>query len=247
MDTNMDTNMNTLMNANEEKLAKNAYPGRGIVVGMTPDLRNLVQVYWIMGRSENSRNRVFVREGDEVKTRAFIESKMTDPSLIIYYPVRTVNNVHIVTNGDQTDTIARYISEGKSFEEALLTRQYEPDAPNYTPRISAAILYKGDSSSFVMSILSTVENNPSEEKKAFFTSRTFTPGEGKCIHTYKGDGNPLPSFEGVPYTVTVGNNIEETARRYWDMLNQENRVALLVKHINVENGNVDIHIINRHA
>ena len=192
-------------------------------------------------------NRVFVREGDEVKTRAFIESKMTDPSLIIYYPVRTVNNVHIVTNGDQTDTIARYISEGKSFEEALLTRQYEPDAPNYTPRISAAILYKGDSSSFVMSILTTVGNNPTEEKKAFFTFKNFIPGEGKCIHTYSGDGNPLPSFEGVPYSVTVGNDIEETARRYWDMLNQENRVALLVKHINVENGNVDIHIINRHA
>ena len=186
MDTNMDTNMNTMMNANEEKLAKNLTPV-GHSRRYDSDLRNLVQVYWIMGRSENSRNRVFVREGDEVKTRAFIESKMTDPSLIIYYPVRTVNNVHIVTNGDQTDTIARYISEGKSFEEALLTRQYEPDAPNYTPRISAAILYKGDSSSFVMSILSTVENNPSEEKKAFFTSRTFTPGEGKCIHTYKGD------------------------------------------------------------
>jgi len=234
-------------NENENRLAANTYPGRGIVVGMTPDGNNLVQIYWIMGRSENSRNRTFVREGDAVKTRAFIESKMSDPSLIIYYPVRTEGNVHIVTNGDQTDTIAEYIAEGKTFEEALLTRQYEPDAPNYTPRISAAILYNKDRSSYVMSILKTVENSPEVEKKEFYTYNKFIPGEGRCIHTYGRDGNPLPSFEGNPYVVSLENDLDATAKRYWDMLNPDNRVALLVKHIEVSSGNIDIRIINKHT
>jgi len=235
------------MNANERRLAENTYPGRGIVVGMTPDGKNLVQIYWIMGRSENSRNRIFVREGDAVKTRAFVESKMTDPSLIIYYPVRTVGNVHIVSNGDQTDTIASYISEGRTFEEALLTRQYEPDAPNYTPRISAAIIYNGDSSKFVMSILKTVGNDPAIEKKEFYTYGKFVPGEGRCIHTYMRNGNPLPSFEGEPYKVSLGNDPDVTAKRYWNMLNEDNRVSLLVKYIDVETGSSDIRIINRYV
>ena len=234
------------MNVNEKRLAANAYPGRGIVIGMTADASSLVQIYWIMGRSENSRNRIFMREGDDVKTRAFIESKMSDPSLIIYYPVRTAGNVHIVTNGDQTDTIARHILKGKTFEETLLTRQYEPDSPNYTPRISAAILFNGMNSSFKMSILSTVGNSPSEEKKAFFTYNKFVPGEGRCIHTYEGDGNPLPSFDQNPYIVSIGNNPSETVERYWNMLNAENRVALLVKQINIDTGNIDIRIMNRH-
>ena len=234
------------MNVNEKRLAANAYPGRGIVIGMTADASSLVQIYWIMGRSENSRNRIFMREGDDVKTRAFIESKMSDPSLIIYYPVRTAGNVHIVTNGDQTDTIARHILKGKTFEETLLTRQYEPDSPNYTPRISAAILFNGMNSSFKMSILSTVGNSPSEEKKAFFTYNRFVPGEGRCIHTYEGDGNPLPSFDQNPYIVSIGNNPSETVERYWNMLNAENRVALLVKQINIDTGNIDIRIMNRH-
>lgn len=235
------------MNDNEKMLADNTYPGRGIIIGMTPDKRNLVQIYWIMGRSENSRNRVFVREGDAVKTKAFIESRMSDPSLIIYYPVRTEGNMHIVTNGDQTDTIAEFVVAGRTFEEALLTRQYEPDAPNYTPRISAAILYNKNKPSYVMSILKTVENNPSIEKKEFYTYNEFVGGEGRCIQTYRGDGSPLPSFEGEPYLVSLEDDLNKTAERYWYLLNPDNRVALLVKHIELSSGNVDIRIINKHT
>jgi len=233
------------MNSNEKKLKENTYPGRGIVVGMTPDSRNLVQIYWIMGRSENSRNRIFVQEGNAVKTKAFIESKMTDPSLIIYYPIRVVNNAHIVTNGDQTDTIADFISAGRTFEEALLTRSYEPDSPNYTPRISAAVYYNGVKSSCAMSILKTIGNDPCAVKREFYQYTKFTPGEGHCIHTYAGDGDPLPSFDGNPYIVTVENDIDVTAKRYWDMLNEENRVSLLVKHIDMTTVSDTIRIINR--
>jgi IMP cyclohydrolase len=233
------------MNQNERKLKENKYPGRGIVIGMTPDEKNLVQIYWIMGRSENSRNRIFVMEGDAVKTRAYIESKMTDPSLIIYYPVRHVGNAHIVTNGDQTDTIAEYIRAGKTFEEALLTRSYEPDVPNYTPRISAVTYYDGLSSSYAMSILKTIGNDPHAVKKEFYEYTEFVPGEGRCIHTYAGDGSPLPSFDGEPYVVTIKNDINETAKRYWDMLNEENRVSLLVKHIDISTENATIRIINK--
>ena len=233
------------MNLNEKKLKGNKYPGRGIVVGMTPDGRNMVQIYWIMGRSENSRNRIFVKEGNAVKTKAFIESKMTDPSLIIYYPVRVAGNAHIVSNGDQTDTIAEYIGEGRTFEEALLTRCYEPDAPNFTPRISAVIYFNGQESHFAISILKAMGNNPSEEKKEFYKYAKLAPGEGRCIHTYAGDGNPLPPFEGNPYIVTLGNDIDATAKRYWGMLNPENRVSLLVKYIDTSTGIDTIRIINR--
>lgn len=230
---------------NEQKLAENSYPGRGIVVGMTPDGKNLVQVYWIMGRSTNSRNRIFVQEGENVKTRAYDESKMTDPSLIIYYPLRTMGDVHIVTNGDQTDTISEFIRGGKTFEEALLTRCFEPDMPNCTPRISAVTYYRGENSSFALSILKTVGNDPSVEKKEFYTFAKFVPGEGRCIHTYAGDGDPLPSFDVNPYAVTLENEIDQTAERFWGMLNADNRVSLLVKHVDVAAGNTTIRIINR--
>jgi hypothetical protein len=186
-----------------------------------------------------------VQEGSDVKTKAFIESKMTDPSLIIYYPLRTLGSMHIVTNGDQTDTIADYIRAGKTFEEALLTRHYEPDAPNFTPRISAVTYYKGESSSFALSILKTVGNDPTAEKKEFYSYLQFVSGEGRCIHTYAGDGNPLPSFDMHPYTVTIDNEIDATAKRYWGMLNEDNRVSLLVKFINKSTGNTTIRIINR--
>lgn len=234
------------MNQNEKNLKENSYPGRGIVIGMTPDGKSLVQVYWIMGRSENSRNRIFVQEGDNVKTKAFIESKMTDPSLIIYYPLRTLGDTHIVTNGDQTDTVADYITKGRTFEEALLTRCFEPDEPNCTPRISGIIYYNGEKSTFALSILKTVGNDPTVENKEFYTYKSFVPGEGRCIHTYAGDGKPLPSFNVHPYAVTVDNDIDGTAERYWSMLNEENRVSMLVKYVDVATGMTTIRIINRY-
>ena len=229
----------------EEALKKNIYPGRGIVAGMTPDGRNLVQIYWIMGRSVNSRNRIFLQESKNVRTKAFDESKLTDPSLVIYYPVREYKNCHIVTNGDQTDTIVNFLSEGKTFSEALLTREFEPDIPNCTPRISAMITYEGTNSSLVMSILKTVDNNHETSVHNFYRFSGFTPGYGRCIHTYSGDGEPLPSFQGEPYEVTgLHNEMEKTAEYYWGMLNQENRVAILTKYIDIDTGKTGITIIN---
>ncbi len=233
------------MHENEIRLRENSYPGRGIVIGKTPDGKNLVQVYWIMGRSENSRNRIFVREGDSVKTKAYIESKMTDPSLVIYYPMRTLGNNHIITNGDQTDTIADFLAENKTFEEALLTRQFEPDQPNCTPRISGIIYFDAVHPSFSLSILKTVNNNDKIQNKEFYTYDEFENGIGKCIHTYMGDGNPLPSFDAHPYTVTLENDIGATAEKYWSLLNTDNRVSLLVKFIDAATGAFDIRIINR--
>jgi hypothetical protein len=233
------------MNLNEQKLKENTYPGRGIVIGMTPDRKNLVQIYWIMGRSENSRNRIFVQEGDNVKTKAYIESKMTDPSLIIYYPLRTLGSAHIITNGNQTDTIADYLRAGRTFEEALLTRCFEPDEPNCTPRISGMINYNGEASTYALSILKTVGNNPDVENKEFYSYKKFVPGEGRCIHTYEGDGKPLPSFDVHPYDVTLDNEIDKTAEKYWSMLNADNRVSMLVKYIGVATGSTTIRIINR--
>lgn len=236
------------MRDNEAALRQNSYPGRGIVIGMSPDGKSLVQVYWIMGRSENSRNRVFVQDGDcaknaGVKTEAFDASKMTDPSLIIYYPIRVHGDAHIVSNGDQTDTIRDFLEAGKTFEEALLTREFEPDQPNCTPRISG-VIYAGKLS-FALSILKTVGNNDAVQNKVFYTYDHFTPGEGRCIHTYEGDGNPLPSFDTNPYAVGLENTARGNAEKFWGLLNADNRVSLLAKHIDTETGEVTIEIINR--
>jgi len=231
------------MNANELALKANSYPGRGIIIGMSADAKSLVEVYWIMGRSENSRNRIFVADEFGVKTEAFDPAKMTDPSLIIYYPVRTVGDAHIITNGNQTDTIAEYLEAGKTFEEALLTRQFEPDQPNCTPRISGVIY--ADKKSFALSILKTVANDDSVQKKEFYTFDDFTAGEGRCIHTYMGDGTPLPSFDVHPYAVELGSSAEENVEKFWALLNEENRVSLLAKHIDVATGEVTLKIVNR--
>lgn len=234
-----------MLNQNEIRLQGNTYPGRGIVCGMTPDGRHLCQVYWIMGRSENSRNRVFEQVGDGVRTKAFDESKMTDPSLIIYYPLRQYQNSHIITNGDQTDTIYEFLREGKTFEQALLTRQFEPDQPNCTPRISG-IIYAGETPSYALSILKTIQNDDTMQEKVFFTFDHFSPGEGRCIHTYECDGNPLPSFSGEPYSVELLNDLNENAEKFWGLLDRENRVSLLVKFVDVLDGSVEIKIINRY-
>lgn len=230
---------------NEKRLSQKKYPGRGIVIGMTPDGKNYVQVYWIMGRSENSRNRIFELEGNSVKTKAFDIKKLKDPSLIIYYPVKAVKGYHIVTNGDQTDTIYDYIESGKTFKEALDTREFEPDPPNYTPRISGYIDCTSEKATYGLSILKTIENNQEFSQKNYFYYNNFINGFGHCIHTYNEDGNPIPSFWGEPYIVGINNDIEENARHFWSLLNEDNKVSLLVKYIGVDDKKVQFKLINK--
>ena len=241
--------MNTLdsqINQNMDKLQRNQYPGRGIVLGMTPDGQNLVQIYWIMGRSANSRNRIFETEDGFVKTKAFDEAKLEDPSLIIYYPARHYQNQHIITNGDQTDTIYKALQEGGSFESALATRVFEPDAPNYTPRISGLTNLDGGQFVYQLSIIKTVDHNPEHCSHQFFNYQKALAGVGHCIHTYEGDGNPLPSFSGEPYPVRLQNDIAENAALYWNLLNYENKISLLVKMINIQSKQVQLGILNKH-
>jgi len=227
----------------ESRLIKSTYPGRGIVIGKTPDDENFVQIYWIMGRSLNSRNRIFEQENTFIKTKAFDESKLEDPSLIIYYPSKTYENFHIITNGDQTDTIYSYLENNSAFEKALKTRCFEPDKPNYTPRISGII--NETEKTYKLSILKTIDNNEQNELKMFFNYSKFIQGIGHCITTYIGDGNPLPSFEGEPYKVGISNDILENANKFWGYLNKDNRVSLMVKYINEKTNKVSIKIINK--
>jgi Archaeal IMP cyclohydrolase len=237
--------INQLAKINMDRLAKNQYPGRGIVTGLSPDGQNYIQIYWIMGRSQNSRNRVFINDNGFIRTKAYDESKVGDPSLIIYYPVKFFNNVHIVSNGDQTDTIYQAVQSGGTFEEALNTREFEPDAPNYTPRISGIIDFNNPAHIYRLSILKSAAQNPQYSIRNYFNYTQGIPGIGHCIHTYCGDGNPLPSFEGEPYPVVLWNQIEQTAQYYWDILNQENRVSLLAKYIHTGTHEAQLRIINR--
>lgn len=230
---------------NEAELGNNSYPGRGLIIGMSPDRQNYVQVYWIMGRSNNSRNRVFVQEGSFMRTKAFDESKMEDPSLIIYYPIKDLNGYYIVTNGDQTDTIYEFLKEGKSFQAALKTREFEPDAPNYTPRISG-LTDLNEGPSYTLSILKTEAHNRDHCLRAFYYYDTYLAGYGHCIHTYEGDGAPLLSFAGEPKLMRVFDDIDKTAKFYWELLNEENKVSLAVKFISCKDRAVTMRIINKH-
>ena len=228
---------------NLEALRLNPYPGRGIAIGLSPDGLNYVQVYWIMGRSENSRNRVFVKDGDTVRTAPFDESRVEDPSLIIYNCIRKSGHTHVVTNGDQTDTIMDAIKAGGTFESALNVRTFEPDAPNFTPRISG-ILTPGNAHTYALSILKSIDNNPHHLSRQFFSYTAPIRGIGHYISTYSGDGNPLPSFTGEPLQMPMFNNPEQTLDFYWDILNEDNRVSLLVKFVNAETGASLIGITN---
>ena len=217
-----------------ELLESNAYPGRGIVLGRSTDNQYAIAAYFIMGRSENSRNRVFTVTEDGIRTEAHDPSKMTDPSLIIYHPVRQIGGDLIVTNGDQTDTIRDSLLAGKSFGQALHTREFEPDAPNYTPRISGFLCANG---SFRLSILKSADGDPSCCLRYFYTYDHPLAGEGRFIHTYMGDGNPLPSFEGEPERVVLDAPDAETlADQIWTALNPDNKVSLFVRYINLEDG-----------
>ena len=196
-----------------DELKNNAYPGRGIMIGKSQDGKHAVAVYFIMGRSENSRNRVFVNDGLGIRTQAFDESKLTDPSLIIYAPVRVLGNKTIVTNGDQTDTIYEGLNNQLTFEQALRSREFEPDAPNYTPRISGVIKQEGENFNYALSILKSANGDPASCQRFTFTYKNPINGQGHFIHTYQGDGNPLPSFEGEPKLVAVPNDITEFTRQ----------------------------------
>ena len=229
----------------EQELKGNAYPGRGIVIGRSKDGTKAVAGYFIMGRSQNSRNRVFVEEGEGIRTQAFDPSKLEDPSLIIYAPVRVLGNDTIVTNGDQTDTVYEGLGQGKTFEVSLRSREFEPDAPNYTPRISGVMHIENGNYSYAMSILKSDNGNPDACLRYTFAYEKAIPGEGRFIHTYKCDGNPLPSFEGEPKLVQIPNDMKEFTDLLWNSLNEENKVSLFVRYIDIATGKYETTIVNK--
>ena len=235
--------MNMLSLANE--LNSNTYPGRGIVIGKTKDGKKAVTAYFIMGRSNNSRNRVFVEDGEGIRTQAFDPSKLEDPSLIIYAPVRVLGNKTIVTNGDQTDTIYEGMDKQLTFEQSLRTREFEPDAPNYTPRISGIMHVENGKYNYAMSILKSNNRNPEACNRYTFAYENPVAGEGHFIHTYMHDGNPLLSFEGEPKLVEINGDIDEFTNMVWTNLNEDNKVSLFVRFIDIETGEYETRIVNK--
>lgn len=229
----------------EKELQENSYPGRGIIIGRSADGTKAVTAYFIMGRSENSRNRVFVEDGEGIRTQAFDESKLTDPSLIIYAPVRVLGNKTIVTNGDQTDTIYEGMDKQMTFEQSLRSREFEPDGPNYTPRISGVMHVENGKYSYAMSILKSNNGNPESCNRYTFAYENAAAGEGHFIHTYMHDGNPLPSFEGEPKLIAIPDDMEAFANTLWSSLNEDNKVSLFVRYIDIATGKYESKIINK--
>lgn len=230
-----------------ELLKSNAYPGRGIVIGRSEDGSKAVTAYFIMGRSVNSRNRVFTETEDGIKTEAFDPSKLSDPHLIIYSPVRVLGNKTIVTNGDQTDTIYELMDRQYTFEQSLRGREFEDDAPNYTPRISGIMRVENGTYNFAMSILKSADGNPESCERHTFTYTNPLPGVGRFIHTYMGDGNPLPSFEGEPEKVAISGDIDTFTKNVWESLNEDNKVSLFVRFINIADGTYETRIVNKNV
>ena len=228
-----------------EELKGNSYPGRGIVIGRSEDGTKAVTAYFIMGRSVNSRNRVFVTEGEGIRTEAFDPSKLEDPSLIIYAPVRVLGNRTIVTNGDQTDTIFDGMDKELTFEQSLRCREFEPDGPNYTPRISGVMHIEGGQYDYAMSILKSNNGNPSACNRYTFSYENPANGEGHFIHTYMHDDNTLPSFEGEPKLVGISGDIDTFANMVWESLNEDNKVSLFVRYIDIATGKYETRIINK--
>ena len=223
-----------------------AYHGRGIIIGRSADSKKAVTAYFIMGRSVNSRNRVFVAEGDAMRTKAYDESKMVDPHLIIYYPVRVLGNKTIVTNGDQTDTIYSLMDKQMTFEQALRTREFEDDKPNFTPRISGIIRREGDGMNFALSILKSAEGDDSSCERFTYAYSNPVAGKAKFIHTYNGDGDPLPSFEGEPKTLELPDvDIDALTDLIWTNLNEDNKVSLFVRYIDIATGETETRIVNK--
>ena len=227
------------------ELNTNSYPGRGIVIGRSEDGKYAVTAYFIMGRSVNSRNRVFVEDGEGIRTQAHDPSKLSDPSLIIYAPVRVLGKQTIVTNGDQTDTVYDLMAEGKTFEEALRTREFEPDTPNFTPRISGIMHVEDGNYDFSMSILKSEDGNPDYCLRNTFSYPNCPAGEGRFIHTYMEDGDPLPSFEGEPTKVDIKGDIDAFTELVWTNLNEDNKVSLFVRYIDIATGEYETRIVNK--
>ena len=229
----------------EQELKNNEYPGRGIVIGRSADGKYAVTAYFIMGRSSNSRNRVFVTEGEGIRTEAFDPSKLEDPSLIIYAPVRVLGKDTIVTNGDQTDTIYEGMDKGLTFEQSLRSREFEPDAPNYTPRISGVMHVEDGQYDYSMSILKSNNGDPSCCNRYTFSYDKPVAGEGHFIHTYMHDGNPLPSFSGEPKLVDIPNDMDAFTDMVWNSLNEDNKVSLFVRFIDIATGEYKTKIVNK--
>ena len=230
----------------EQELKENAYPGRGIVIGKSEDGKYAVTAYFIMGRSENSRNRVFVTEGEGIRTQAYDPSKLTDPSLIIYAPVRVLGKETIVTNGDQTDTIYEGVSKGLAFEQSLRSREFEPDAPNYTPRISGMLTVENGRFDYQMSILKSNNGNPAACNRYTFSYENPVAGEGHFIHTYVTDGDPIPTFVGEPERVAMLDDMDEFTDMLWNSLNDANKISLFVRYTDIEDGSYEQAVINVH-
>lgn len=229
----------------EKELQSNSYPGRGIIIGKSADGSKAVTAYFIMGRSENSRNRIFVEEGEGIRTQAYDPSKLTDPSLIIYAPVRVLGHRTIVTNGDQTDTVYEGMEKGLTFEQSLRSREFEPDAPNYTPRISGLMELENGRYSYSLSILKSNNGDPACCNRYTFSYENCAAGEGHFIHTYLHDGNPLPSFEGEPKLVAIPDDMEKFTNMLWNNLNPENKVSLFVRYIDISTGRYETVIKNK--
>ena len=220
------------------------YPGRGIIAGRTADGEKAFFAYFIMGRSVNSRNRVFVRDGEGIRTRAFDPSKMKDPSLVIYAPVRKIENKTIVTNGDQTDTIYDFVAEGKTFVEACRTRCFEPDAPNFTPRISMMATFNDGSFTVDMSVLKAADPSGERSLRCFYEYEEMPAGEGRFIHTYACDGDPIPSFTGEPEIVEIENDLDAMTETIWNYLNKDNKVSLWTEIVDLKTGACESRIVN---
>lgn len=235
----------TLLNL-DAVLANNTYPGRGIIIGKSADGTKAVTAYFIMGRSNNSRNRVFVEEGENVVIHPFDASKVEDPSLIIYYPIRVLDNQLIVTNGDQTDTIANFLKDGATFEQALETRCFEPDAPNYTPRISGMLAFDEGDFTYKMSILKSADENGSACNRYTFSYAPLA-GVGHFLHTYDCDGNPIPTFTGEPERVAIEGGIDEFSDMLWKNLNEQNKISLYVRFVDLRDGSVESRLFNKNV
>ena len=229
----------------EQELKENSYPGRGIILGKTPDGTKAVAAYFIMGRSENSRNRIFVEDGEGIRTQAFDPSKLVDQSLIIYAPVRVLGNKTIVTNGDQTDTIYEGMDKQLTFEQSLRSREFEPDGPNYTPRISGIMHIENGKYNYAMSILKSSDGSPESCHRYTFAYENPKAGEGHFIHTYQCDGNPLPSFEGEPKRIQIPDDMEAFTTLLWNSLNEDNKVSLFVRYIDIQTGTYETKIVNK--
>lgn len=224
-------------------ISGNPYVGRGIICGMTPDGKKAVSAYFIMGRSANSRNRVFVEDGEDLMIKPYDESKVEDPSLIIYYPLRMIPHGMIVTNGDQTDTIRDFKARGQSFIDALRTREFEPDFPNLTPRISSELDF--DQSSYSMSILKSGDPDGKTCSRYFF-EYAMQPGLGHFIHTYETDGDPIPTFIGEPDRVNISQDINDLTAEIWDSLDYYNKISLYVRYVDLEIGSFESRLINKY-